>query len=110
MSISESHFPWATLCQSRPYPYARVDPNPMPESTLFTSQGLLSWPLNFLAVERERDRSRIRMQQKSVYRFEQKPAMLLKFHQKKSADNAAMQFCKKRIPGRIFYAFQGIKN
>jgi hypothetical protein len=34
-----------SLCQSRPYPYARVDLIPMPESTLSPSQGLWIWPL-----------------------------------------------------------------
>jgi hypothetical protein len=31
----------ATLCQSRPYPYARVDLIPMPESTLTSQSGTL---------------------------------------------------------------------
>ncbi len=37
-----------TLCQNRPKPYARVDLNPMPESTLSPSQGHLGSVLSLL--------------------------------------------------------------
>ncbi len=48
MSTPEStptYLPWATLCQSRPQPYARVDINPMPESTLTLCQSRLDPPV-----------------------------------------------------------------
>ncbi len=42
--LVETHSPWATLCQNRSYPFARVDLNPITESTLSPSQELWIWP------------------------------------------------------------------
>jgi hypothetical protein len=51
LTSTPTHLPWATLCQSRPQPYARVDLNPIPESTLSPNKGLSIFFLDFFFLD-----------------------------------------------------------